>query len=160
MSLKSLFVLSGAAVAAAILSLPADAQRPGRGGGMAALEAVDTNGDSIITQAEVDAARAAAFARSDSNGDGQVTQEEMTAARQAQKEQRRQARAGEGFAALDTNGDGGITLEEFGARSGDMFTRLDTNADGQLTAEERKAARRGPGRGKRGGVEPETAPAQ
>jgi hypothetical protein len=142
MSLKTLFLLAGMSSALAIVVLPANAQRPGRGGGMAALEAVDTNADGIITQVELNAVRDAAFARMDGNGDGQITPEEMTASREAQKAERRQGRAEQGFAQLDSNGDGVVVLDEFGGRGSTLFTRLDTNADGQLTKEEREAGRK------------------
>jgi len=112
-------------------------ERPAPGSRM--LERFDANGDGVISQAEVDAYRAARFAEMDSDGDGLVSQEEATAYREQKRAERRARRGRHGFDRLDVNGDGYLSLEEMDAAPGPRIMRLDTNNDGVVDAEELEA---------------------
>lgn len=109
--------------------------------GAAMLEQLDTNGDGAISQAEVDAKRAAEFSAADSNGDGAVSLDELTAHREAKRAEMKAKREAAMFAKMDVNGNGVIDPDEFGGRADKMFDRFDTDEDGLITAEEREAAK-------------------
>lgn len=136
--------LSGAAVATAQTN---DTAQHGGGPGvlMARLSEIDTNGDGAVSQAEVDAFRAARLAAADTDGDGALSEEEWIAAAQ----QAREDRHGRAFDRLDADGDGRVTQAETDAVMGDIVARRDRNGDGQLSREDRPL--RGEHRGPRGG---------
>lgn len=116
-------------------------------------KAVDSNGDGILTQAELAAAEAkgvqarlatarqrmdAEFAKLDTNKDGQLSKAEFMAAAP-------QAPAGapngaDAMAQLDKNGDGKVVLDEYRAPLLTRFDAVDTDRDGTITAAERQAA--------------------
>lgn len=102
----------------------------------------DANGDGAVTRAELDAARAAEFARLDADRDGALTREEMRASRHGER-----GREGRG---RDANNDGSLTREEFLARPNAMFDSLDTNDDGLLSSAEMAERRGRHERGERG----------
>lgn len=119
---------------------------PGGGGWMRA----DTNGDGVVTRAEVVAEAEARFAAMDTNKDGKVTPEERNAARAAMRDGGGQRRGGGGFGMRGGGGgDGVLTRDEAVQRAGARFDRMDANHDGRLDATELAAARpmRRPGRG-------------
>jgi Ca2+-binding EF-hand superfamily protein len=64
---------------------------------------LDTNGDGVITEAEMDARQTERFNEKDTNGDGMISKEEFN------------ARAHARFARADEDGNGEITKEEFTA---------------------------------------------
>lgn len=112
----------------------------------------DSNGDGVVTRAEVVAEAEARFAAMDSNKDGKVTPEEREAARAAMRGGRGGGRGGFG---MRGGGDGVLTREEAVQRAGARFDRIDTNHDGKLDAAELAAARP-----MRGSPAPAPAPAQ
>lgn len=144
--------LTAAATALAIIAIPALAQQGGQ------RPNPDSNGDGVVTRAEVDADVAKRFARLDVNKDGKVDKADREAAKAA-REAARAARGREGRSRLmraDADGDGAITLTEMRAAAGRMFDRADADKDGKLTEAERqalRAARRG-GEGGRGAPPP------
>jgi Ca2+-binding EF-hand superfamily protein len=64
---------------------------------------LDTNGDGVIDEAEMDARQTARFNEKDANGDGMISKEEFN------------ARAQSRFSRVDEDGNGEITKEEFTA---------------------------------------------
>lgn len=104
----------------------------------------DTNGDGIVTKAELIAALDKRFAAMDTNGDGKVTKEERDAQRQKRGEER--------FAKLDSDGNGQISKAEFdAAREARGAKRAEAGKpghDGQHIG--RKHHRGGHGHGKMG----------
>jgi Ca2+-binding EF-hand superfamily protein len=98
----------------------------------------DTNGDGVISRAEMTASLDKHFARMDANGDGQLSPED------------RAARHAERFAKTDTNGDGELSPAEIeaarAARKAARFARMDKDGNGTLSPEEAQAMH-----GKRGG---------
>ena len=133
---------------------------------------VDTNGDGLVTQDEIDAMGAARIAEIDADGDGRVTAEDLAAVAAARVEnasEQMAARAAERttrmIERLDTDGDGALTQAELeegfqrrGSDRGNMIERLDTDGDSAISkaefeaAKERFAKLRGEGR--RGGDKP------
>ncbi len=133
--------------------------RPGnRGGERPTFETLDTDGDGMITQAEIDARWEERFQAFDPDGDGSVTLEEFKANMAAQAEERAERM----FTQLDSDGDGMLTRDVLELRQGrtgrigNFIERLDADGDGAISAEEfaelenRRGLRRG-GRDGRGG---------
>ncbi|WGW05599.1 EF-hand domain-containing protein [Tropicibacter oceani] len=119
-----------------------------QGAGMQQMfEKFDTDSDGKITQAEIDAAKAARFAAADSDGDGFLSAEEMTAyadqMRAERETQRRAARTEAMVKSLDKDGDGKLSAEEAtaGGPGQMMLQRLDADKDGAVSLEELLEAR-------------------
>ncbi|MEM7678825.1 MAG: hypothetical protein AAF449_22815 [Myxococcota bacterium] len=123
---------------------------------------MDANGDGVVSEAEMLAARdarkerigdrrgdrrAKLMERFDANGDGELSDTERAQARDAAKEMR--AQRGERRKArgerprLDANRDGVITRAEYDAMGEVLFARMDANGDGVLTQGEGRKARKG-----------------
>lgn len=92
------------------------------------METFDTDGNGVVTQAEIDAVRAGELAEYDANGDGQLNLEEYTAYWTA----RMFERIVDAFQELDANGDGNVTMEEWNAGIGNIVARLDQDGDAAL----------------------------
>jgi Ca2+-binding EF-hand superfamily protein len=116
-------------------------------------KAADTNGDGVLTQAELAAAEGkiierrvaearerldAEFNRLDTNHDGQLSKTEFMAA--APTAPTTPPTGSEVLAAFDKNHDGKVSLDEFRAPRLAAFDKLDTNHDGTISAAEREAA--------------------
>lgn len=116
---------------------------------------LDADGDGQVTQAEMDAFKAARFAELDADGSGTVSAEEMAAHHDAKQEERKAKRAAkrtEGMISkMDTDGDGELSLEEMsGEKHKTPFERMDKNGDGALSEDEMNAVGpRGHGKGDR-----------
>lgn len=104
----------------------------GSGHGGRLLERYDTNGDGVLTQAEIDTAREARRARFDANADGALSLDEY----QAMWLDQRRERMVDGFQALDADGNGVITVEEFERPARNVVARLDRNGDDKLTRDD------------------------
>ncbi len=128
-----------ALIAAAALAADAPpALAEGAGGhGERMWQRLDLNRDGAITPDEAGAVQAVRFLRWDSDGDGVITEAEMLAAAQARIARRIAKR----FARMDRNGDGRIERAEFDDRGAARFARLDTDGDGRVTREEIRARR-------------------
>ncbi|MEM1386144.1 MAG: EF-hand domain-containing protein [Pseudomonadota bacterium] len=151
--LSRLAAVSATLVICGVTAIAAQERGPDRlGGPGAVMERFDTDGDGVVTRAEVDAAQAARFAEADLNGDGALSLDELIAAQEARRLARQTAQAQRLLAWLDQDGDGVVSAEEMAqlaGRRGDIFERLDRDADGTITLEEveqARALRRGGGR--------------
>lgn len=128
------------------LAGPSLAQRGAMGmmGGLGAeqlLREVDTDNDGRITQAEIDAAVNARFARFDADANGRLSLDEFTAL-WADITRPMAVRA---FQFMDPNGDAGVTKAEVDEKTGRLVQRFDRNGDGVLSMQDR-GGRGGPGR--------------
>lgn len=86
--------------------------------------AADTDGNSIITEAEMARDAARGFATLDKNGDGRLSPEELGPHDAAQ------------FKRVDTDGDGFLTFAEVMANKLRVLKEGDTNGDGGLSFDE------------------------
>ena len=109
----------------------------GRGGPagmmMQMFEEVDADGDGSVTQAEIDAYRAARVGAADTNGDGSLSLNEF----QTLWAEQTRPRMVDAFQNLDDDGDGQITEAELDRRVDRMVARLDRDGDGALTPQDR-----------------------
>ncbi|MGV6818896.1 MAG: EF-hand domain-containing protein [Parvularcula sp.] len=148
--------ITGSTLLASVLLLgvgSALAQPPERRGPPA-----DTNGDGIVSRAEMEASVDARFEQSDSDGDGYVSQDEAQAQRRARMEERRakmkerrkerEHRGPRGghpghpqpmWDEVDADQDGRLSRDEMSANAARRFDRADTNGDGQVTRDEMRA---------------------
>ncbi len=126
--------LIAAACIIGVAASAAAASGKSRGGGDR-FDKMDTNGDGIVTAAELDARQAALIDAADANGDGGLTAEELSAHRKAKREEWRAKNN------PDTNGDGVVDRVEFLASAEKRFDRLDKNSDGVISEDERRSKR-------------------
>jgi Ca2+-binding EF-hand superfamily protein len=128
------FVLATGVCLVAGLIRAADAQERGRGFAAPASmvrSALDTNGDGVLSTAEVDAAPAS-LRRLDRNGDGRLDASEMRPpAPPTVSDELTTTLMG-----FDADKDGRLTRTEVPERFQGLFERADANKDGVLTAEE------------------------
>ncbi|WP_417249949.1 EF-hand domain-containing protein [Celeribacter sp.] len=130
-------------------------QRGGAFGPKLDFAAVDTDGDGKVTDAELEAFRAAKFAEIDTNSDGSIDADEMAAHHEKMREERQLKGVQKMIDRRDTNDDGVLSAEEFApAPKVSLFERIDTDGDGAISQEELEAAmekfqerggKRGPG---------------
>lgn len=130
-----------------------------RGGMMPDFATLDTDSDGKITQAEMDAHKAAKFAEIDTDSNGKISADEFAAGHEAKSEERAAKMAERKtkmitkmIEKLDTDGDGEISAEEMSAMERkSMIERLDTDDDGAISEEEfEKIGKRGHGKGGEG----------
>ena len=107
--------------------------RGGRGGMMRLFEEADADGNGAVTQAEIDAWRAAQVERADTDADGGLSLEEF----QTIWQERARPRMVDAFQNLDEDGDGRITDAELDDRFGRIVARLDRDGDGALSPADR-----------------------
>jgi len=143
-------ILLGSTLALTLIGLGAGAvmaQGGHRGGPqLPSFEQLDTDGDGMLTQAEMQNSAQAKFNENDTNGDGMLSVEELTAAADRERDRRVERL----LERKDTNGDGMLSLEEMAPQNGDrLFERADTDGDGTISLEEWEAAKEKM-RGKRG----------
>jgi hypothetical protein len=135
---RTLWITTAVAVllgAGAITAVAHDGS--GRGGPKIEFAQLDADGDGKITQAEMDAHKAARFAEADTNGDGALDAEEMMAHAAERMKGRMGDRMGKMIERHDTNGDGKLSMDEMASDRGNrMFERLDEDGDGAISAEE------------------------
>lgn len=147
-------ILAAVVAATGILAAGTVVAKPGFGGfgPKMQFEEIDTDGNGEISQAEMQAQKAARFSAADTNGDGKLSLEEM----QANAQSRMAKRMAKMIERLDTDGDGALNESELSQRGnrGDMFARLDSDESGGISKEEFEKAREhrrgGHGQGKGG----------
>lgn len=116
---------------------------PANGGVMLQMfDAIDADKDGKVTQAEIDAHRAARVTAADANGDGLMSADELAAMRLADMTERAKTEAAEMIANLDSDGDGLLSAAEMATRPalGKLFDRADTDDDGAISRDEATAA--------------------
>jgi hypothetical protein len=112
----------------------------GASGGAPRLQALDTDGDHLISLAEAQAGApelASRFSKIDANQDGYLSIDEVIAGRPARDVLIHRSLP-EDFAAADANADGMLTRAEAEQMPivSDFFGEMDSNVDGQVTQDE------------------------
>ncbi|AWB47943.1 hypothetical protein HYN69_04910 [Gemmobacter aquarius] len=141
-----LSVLGGVSLGGAAFARGADGMEMGDGMGPMAMfdfAAVDADKDGKVTEAELQAFRAAEVAGIDADKDGKITAAELKAMHMVRLEARATEMADRMIARLDADGDGTLTAAELAARPAPagMFGRIDADGDGAVTEAEIAAAR-------------------
>lgn len=93
--MRKLLVLTAAVLIAQATPVLADGHKGeghGKGKKGQMFEKYDTNGDSVISQAEYMAKAQAKFSEKDTNGDGSISKEEAKAAHKAKREKMKEKR--------------------------------------------------------------------
>ena len=148
---KSVLTALAVSIAVGGLGLSTMASASPRGGNMPSFADFDTDGDGIITQAEIDVVGTAKFAESDTNGDGFLDADELKAKMLAQRDGRRGGNRGHGQdGAKGQKGDQG-NPELMQAQQGErmdlavkhMLQRADADGDGKLSMEEARPPKAG-----------------
>ena len=150
--MKTKTLVGSLAISTAVALSAATGALADRGhGAQERFNAVDTNGNGLISAEEFTVKRTADFVEIDTDGNGAISQAEMMAhmekrraEREAKRAEKRAERAARMFERADRNGDGQISVEEFEAAGNQRFARMDKNGDGSLTPDEMK--RRGHGK--------------
>ena len=114
---------------------------PAHHGGMDRLQAVDTNGDGVVSKEEFVAKRSEKFGDADVDGSAGLSLEEFTVMHEKREAERRARRVQHRFERLDANDDGIVDEAELAAKADKMFGRLDANDDGALSGDELKRGR-------------------
>lgn len=130
---RSLFIPIVIVSALAVTALPSFAAD---GGSRAPIsfEALDVDGNGEITQAEMSQYRMARLAEADTNGDGMLSIAEI----EARGAERAKTRAERMMQRLDADNDGLLSSEELSTQSGRarMFDRIDADGSGSVSKEE------------------------
>lgn len=105
-----------------------------RGHGADAQKQADTNGDGIVTVAEVQAKILQRAIGIDANKDGNISVAEMDAHREQMRAERRAAR----LAKLDADNNGSISVEEYAAAKSERVAKRDRNGDGVIDSNDRR----------------------
>ena len=155
----------------ASLALASTAVLAGDRGGRPDFSTMDTDGDGMLSEAELDSlpsrggrTGADRLARLDGDGDGYVSQDELEQARQQMGSGKGGKHGGRpNFENFDTDGDGQLSRDEMSNMEGPrgspppgMFDRMDADGDGYVTQDEMQAMRQqhqggGQGHGSRKG---------
>lgn len=109
----------------------------GREGFIELFEQVDSDGNGLVTQEEIDIYRSAKVGEADTSGDGALSIEEFDT---IYREMTR-SRMVDAFQRLDADGDGVVSEAEMDRRFGSIVERMDRNADGALSLEDRPRRR-------------------
>jgi hypothetical protein len=108
-------------------------------GAVRMLEQFDTDGDSRLTQIEIDDARNAHFATYDADGDGALSLDEFRGLFQTVSE----PMVVIAFQMLDPDGDASVSSDEMDRRFGDLVERHDHDGDGALSTKDMHRGRHG-----------------
>ncbi|OCW56563.1 hypothetical protein AWJ14_16595 [Hoeflea olei] len=118
----------------------------GRNAQNSPFNAIDTDGNGLVSKSEVAAWSDAVFAAMDADSNGSLTIQEYMAVRMgpggngqggnlARQEERQSAKASR-FMAMDLNRDSKVTHEEFTGFAAAQFDRADTGKTGQITRQQ------------------------
>jgi Ca2+-binding EF-hand superfamily protein len=152
-NLKTKLVL--ASVGLALVMTPMMAQAKGGQGPRVTFEELDADANGSITQAEMEAHRAARFTTADTDGDGSLSRAELEAQMKAGKEGRMERRLDKMMEHMDADENGSLSKEEMAdagsKRKGKGFSRMDKDGNGEISKaefDEMSKKRRGGGKRK------------
>lgn len=144
-------IQTGVAVAALFAATMASAAFADRGPGGPAgrgdrllemFDSIDADKDGKVTEAELDAYRAAEFKAADANSDGILSAEELTQQHLARMAERAADRSARMIESLDGNGDGSLSADEMDQSARERgFAQIDRDDDGAISKDEAEAAR-------------------
>ncbi|SFR57482.1 EF-hand domain-containing protein [Litoreibacter janthinus] len=139
-NLKTKLALAGVGLALALTPMVAQA-KGGPQGPRVAFEELDADGNGSITEAEMQAHRAARFTTADTDGDGSLSRAELEAQMSADKGDRMGRRLDRMIDRLDTDKNGALSQEELAQAGGERkgrggFSRLDKDGDGAVSKAE------------------------
>jgi len=148
---KSVLTALAVSIAVGGLGLTTMASAKSHGGKMPEFGTFDTNGDGVITQAEIDAIVVAKYAESDTNGDGFLDADELKAKMMNRGERRRGRNRGndQDNAKMPKDGQGNPELmeaqkaERMDLAVKQLLQRADADGDGQLSMEEARPPKSG-----------------
>ena len=150
-NLKSKLVL--ASVGLALAMTPMMAQAKGGHGPRITFEELDADANGSVTEAEMQAHRAAGFATADTDGDGSLSRAELEAKMKSGKEGRMERRLDKMMERMDADENGSLSKEEMadagGERKGKGFSRMDKDGNGEISKaefDEMSKKRRGGGK--------------
>ncbi len=114
----------------------------GRGAMMLQMfDTIDADKDGKLTEAEIEAHRAAEFAAADTNSDGMLNAEELTAQRLARMTRMATDQTARMIERMDDNADGSLSAEEMSETMQErQFARLDRDEDGAISKAEAEDA--------------------
>ncbi len=141
-STVAVLALMGAAFASGALAQEGP-RGPGDRGAMLLemFDGIDTDADGKLTEAELEAHRAAMFTAADANSDGMLNAEEVSAQHLARFTESLADRTAKMIENRDNNGDGSLSLDEVEEGPGQRhFARLDSDNDGAISKAEAEAA--------------------
>ncbi len=144
-TIVAVIALLGAVVASATLAQEGPGGPGGRGGPGAMLmemfDSMDADADGKLTEAELEAHRAAMFTAADTNSDGMLSTDELSAQHLARFTEQLADRTTKMIEARDNNGDGSLSLAEVDEGPGQRhFARIDSDNDGAISKAEAEAA--------------------
>jgi Ca2+-binding EF-hand superfamily protein len=134
---------------------------PGNRGAMLMemFDTIDADKDGTLTEAELEAHRAALFTAADTNADGMLSAEELSAQQVARFTEKLPERTAKMIENRDNDGDGSLSLAEVDEGPGQRhFARIDSDNDGAISKAEAEAAaehmgKRKPRKGMMGGTD-------
>ena len=137
-NLKTKLALAGIGLALAMT--PMMAQAKGGQGPRVTFEELDVDSNGSVTEAEMQAHRAARFTTADTDGDGSLSRAELEAQMTSGKESRMERRLDRMMDHLDADDNGALSQEELaeagGERKGKGFSRLDKDGNGAVSKAE------------------------
>tara|TARA_R110002020_G_scaffold126073_1_gene283717 strand:+ start:1437 stop:1898 length:462 start_codon:yes stop_codon:yes gene_type:complete len=115
----------------------------GRNAQNSPFNAIDANGNGLLSKAEVGAWTDGVFSAMDADADGSLTMEEYMAVRMgpgadgqgrnAARQDAMQAAKADRFQAMDRNGDAKVSHDELTGHSAALFDQADTGKTGEIT---------------------------
>ncbi len=141
-STVAVIALVGAVFASAALANEGPGGPDNRGAMlMEMFDGIDTDKDGKLTEAELEAHRAAMFTAADANGDGMLSADELSAQQLARFSEKLAERTARMIENRDNDGDGSLSLAEVDEGPGQRhFARIDSDNDGAISKAEAESA--------------------
>lgn len=141
-STVAILALMGAVFASGAMAQEGPGGPEGRGAMLLKMfDSMDADADGKLTEAELEASRAAMFTAADTNADGMLSVEELSAQHLARFTEGLAERTAKMIEHRDNDGDGSLSLAEVDEGPGQRnFARIDSDDDGAISKVEAEAA--------------------